>query len=149
MKTAGIFSQTFSQTQCSYSTFELLAIYLAISHFRYYVDGRQFIVYTDYTPPCSTRSRHSSLRQLRHLNFIFRYIKREDDLVFDCLPRAVRAIFGGQPATEFLAMAAAQAHDRSFTGFQIGDHSLQLSTVQFPIMAFRFWVMCLREASDL
>ena len=53
-----------------------------------------------------------------------RYIK--DNLVSDCLSRAVGAIFGGQPATDFLAMAAAQAHDRSLTGFQTGDHSLQL-----------------------
>ena len=136
-KPLAFFSQTFSQAQRSYSTFdrELLAIYLAIRHFRYFVDGRQFIVYTDHAPLCHalfTRSRHSSPRQLRHLNFIsqftsdVRYIKGEDNLVSDCLSRAVGAIFGGQPATDFLAMAAAQAHDRSLTGFQTGDHSLQL-----------------------
>ena len=136
-KPLAFFSQTFSQTQRSYSTFdrELLAIYLAIRHFRYFVDGRQFIVYTDHAPLCHAlfiRSRHSSPRQLRHLNFIsqftsdVRYIKWEDNLVSDCLSHTVGAIFGGQPATDFLAMAAAQAHDRSLTGFQTGDHSLQL-----------------------
>ena len=64
-KPLAFFSQTFSQAQRSYSTFdrELLAIYLAIRHFRYFVDGRQFIVYTDHASLCHalfTRSRHSS-----------------------------------------------------------------------------------------
>ena len=100
-KPLAFFSQTFSQTQRSYLTFdrELLAIYFAIRHFRYFVDGRQFIVYTDHA--LFTRSRHSSPRQLRHLNFIsqftsdVRYIKGEDNLVSDCLSRAVGAIFWG------------------------------------------------------
>ena len=77
-KPLAFFSQTFSQTQRSYSTFdrELLAIYLAIGHFHYFVDGRQFIVYTDHAPLCHalfTRSRHSSPRQLRHLNLISQF----------------------------------------------------------------------------
>ena len=29
---------------------ELLAVYLAIEHFRHYVKGRAFAVYTDHTP---------------------------------------------------------------------------------------------------
>ena len=51
-KPLAFFSQTFSQTQRSYSTFdrELLAIYLAIRPFRYFVDGRQFIVYANHGP---------------------------------------------------------------------------------------------------
>ena len=114
---------------------ELLAIYLAIRHFRCFVDSHQFIVYTDHAPMCHalfTRSRHSSSPQLRHLDFISqftsdeRYIKEEHKLVSDCLSRAVGAIFGGQPATDFLAMAVPQTHDSSHTGFQTGDHSLQL-----------------------
>ena len=55
-----------------------------------------------------------------------RYIGEEDNLVFDCLSRVVGAIFGGQPAMDFFAMAAAQAHDHSLTGFQTRGHSLQL-----------------------
>ena len=69
-KPLAFFSQTFSQTQCSYLTFacELLAIYLAICHYCYFADGWQFIAYTDHA--VFTRSRYSSPRQLRHLNFI-------------------------------------------------------------------------------
>ena len=94
-----------------------------------------YFVYTDHAPLCHalfTRSHHSSPRQLRHLNFIsqftsdVRFIKGEDNLVSDCLSRAVGAIFGGQSATNILAMAAAQAHDRSLTDFQTENHSLQL-----------------------
>ena len=136
-KPLAFFSQTFSQTQRSYLTFdrELLAIYLAIRHFRCFVDSQQFIVYTDHAPMCHalfTRSRHSSSPQLRHFDFISqftsdeRYIKEEHKLVSDCLSSAVGAIFGGQPATDFLAMAVPQTHDSSHTGFQTGDHSLQL-----------------------
>uniref|UniRef100_A0A1X7U0C7 Reverse transcriptase RNase H-like domain-containing protein n=1 Tax=Amphimedon queenslandica TaxID=400682 RepID=A0A1X7U0C7_AMPQE len=41
-----------SPTECRYSTYnkELLAIYLAIKHFRYYVECRAFTVYTDHKP---------------------------------------------------------------------------------------------------
>ena len=56
-KPLAFFSQTFSQIKRSYLTFDrqLLAIYLAIRHFRYFADGRQFIVYTDHAlSPCAT-----------------------------------------------------------------------------------------------
>ena len=46
------FSKTFKQAETRYSTFdrELLAIYLAIKHFRYFVEGRKFHGLTDHKP---------------------------------------------------------------------------------------------------
>ena len=43
---------TNSPAECQYSTYdrELLAVYLAIKHFRHYVEGRVFTVYTDDKP---------------------------------------------------------------------------------------------------
>ena len=42
------------------------------------------------------------------------------------MSHAVGAVFGQQPAADFLAMAAAQASDRPHTGFRTGNHSMQL-----------------------
>ncbi|CAG4955747.1 unnamed protein product [Parnassius apollo] len=48
----GYFSKKFSDTQRNYSTFdrELLAIYMAIKHFRKTFEGRNLIVFTDHKP---------------------------------------------------------------------------------------------------
>ena len=48
-KPVAFFSQSFSQAQRRYLTFDREL--LAICHFRYFVDGWQFIVYTDHAPP--------------------------------------------------------------------------------------------------
>lgn len=47
------FSKKMTSTEARYSTFdkELLAIYLAIRHFRYFLEGRLFQVLTDHKPP--------------------------------------------------------------------------------------------------
>ena len=62
-KLLAFFSQTFLQSQRSYLTFdcELLAIYLAICYFCYFVDGQQFIVCINHALFI-----HPSPRQLRH-----------------------------------------------------------------------------------
>lgn len=46
------FSRKLSSTECRYSTFdrELLAIYLALKHFWYFVEGHHFSIYTDHKP---------------------------------------------------------------------------------------------------
>uniref|UniRef100_A0A5S6Q7C4 RT_RNaseH_2 domain-containing protein n=1 Tax=Trichuris muris TaxID=70415 RepID=A0A5S6Q7C4_TRIMR len=46
------FSQRFQPREVKYSAFgrELLAVYLAIRHFRYFLEGRQFTVLTDHKP---------------------------------------------------------------------------------------------------
>ena len=46
------FSKKFSPAQSNYSAFdrELVAIHLAIRHFKYFLEGRQFTVYTDHKP---------------------------------------------------------------------------------------------------
>ncbi|GFT79457.1 transposon Tf2-6 polyprotein [Nephila pilipes] len=69
------FSRKLNATETKYSTYdrELLAIYLAIKHFRHQLEGHNFIIFTDHrsltfafnkiSDPCSPR-------QLRHLDFI-------------------------------------------------------------------------------
>ena len=88
------FSRKLSLTEQKYSTFdrELLAIYLAIKHFCYFVEGRDFTVYTDDKPltySLYTKSNKYSPRQLRHLNYIsqftndIRHIQGKDNPVAD------------------------------------------------------------------
>lgn len=91
------FSKKLSPAQVKYSTFdrELLAIYLAIKHFRYFVEGRHFVVYTDHKPlvrAMFTKAERSP-RQANHLNFIsqftsdIQYVKGQDNVVADTLSR--------------------------------------------------------------
>lgn len=60
-----------------YSTFdrELLAIYLSIKHFRYFVEGRQFTIFTDHKPISTAINSKSekSPRQTRHLSYISQF----------------------------------------------------------------------------
>ena len=46
------FSKALRPAEKKYSTFdrELLAVYLAVRHFRYYLEGRDFTVFTDHKP---------------------------------------------------------------------------------------------------
>lgn len=58
-----------------YSTFdrELLAAFLAIRHFRFLLEAREFQLWTDHKPLCLATSRVSppwSARQQRHLSYI-------------------------------------------------------------------------------
>ena len=62
------FSKKMTYTEKRYSTFdrELLAVYLAIKHFRHFLEGREFHVFTDHKPltfALNIRSDRHSLRQ--------------------------------------------------------------------------------------
>lgn len=93
----GFFSKKLSPTEVKYSTFdrELLAIYLAVKHFRHFVEGRQFSIYTDHKPLCTAINSKSerSPRQLRHLDYIaqftndIQHIHGKHNVVSDCLSR--------------------------------------------------------------
>ncbi|BHF70289.1 hypothetical protein SprV_0301333900 [Sparganum proliferum] len=72
------FSQKLQPAQTRYSTFsrELLAIYLAIRHFRHLLEGRDFSVHTDHKPltyAIKAKSDRYSPREVRHLDFISQF----------------------------------------------------------------------------
>ena len=51
-------------------------MYLAIKHFRHFVEGRQFYITTDHKPltfALSTKSSKLSLHQTRHLDYIAQF----------------------------------------------------------------------------
>ncbi|CAH8565955.1 unnamed protein product [Schistosoma margrebowiei] len=92
------FSKRLSPTQERYSTFgrELLAMYLAVKHFSFLLQGRDFIIMTDHKPLChsfgTSYDKHSP-REARQLDYIsqfttdIRFIKGHSNIVADALPR--------------------------------------------------------------
>ena len=138
------FSRKLSHTERRYSTFdrELLAVYLAIKHFRHFLEGRVFSVYTDHKPltfSLHTKSDTHSPRQLRHLDFIaqftsdIRHIQGRHNPVADALSRvelnAVDSV--SPPVVDFEAMAAAQDNCR-FLSDESPHHSLTLHPIPLP-----------------
>ena len=91
------FSKKLSTTESNYSAFdrELLAIYLAIKHFRFFIEGRDFLIFTDHEPLTNAllSKTDRSPRQSRHLDFIsqftsnIQYVKGIDNTVADTLSR--------------------------------------------------------------
>ena len=116
------YSHKLSPAECQYSTYdrELLAVYLAIKHFRHYVEGRAFTVYIDHKPltySMNTKSERSSPRQARHLNYIsqfttdIRYTQGINNPVADALSRIeLNQVETNPPIIDLEAMAAAQCN---------------------------------------
>ena len=137
------FSKKLRPAETKYSTFdrELLAVYLAIKHFRHFIEGREFFVLTDHKPLTFALSTHSdrfSPRQVRHLDLIsqfttdIRHVSGGANPVADALSRTTVSGFQmTQPkVVDLEAMAAAQTSDRELQALQRSPSStLQFSTV--------------------
>ena len=148
------FSKKLCPAETRYSTFdrELLAIYLAIRHFRHFVEGREFFVLTDHKPLTFALSTHSDKytpRQTRHLDFIsqftadIRHMSGGANPVADALSRApVSTLQVTQPpAVDFEAMAKAQVTDPELRALQTSSSSsLQFTTV--PHLASPTTLVC-------
>lgn len=92
------FSRKLSSTESHYSTFdwELLAVCAAIRHFKHYVEGCKFTIFTDHKPLTYSLFSHSdrySPRQVHHLDYIsqftsdIRHVTGSDNPVADALSR--------------------------------------------------------------
>ena len=126
------FSRKLTPTEINYSTFgqELLAIYRAIRHFRYFLEGRSFTVYTDHKLLCfslSTAGHRHSPRELRHLSFIseltsdIRHVSGVDNVVADTLSRvdAVDPVAPSVLPIDFSSLASAQQDDEELRRLKI------------------------------
>lgn len=91
---AGFFSRRLSDTQRNYSTYdrELLAIFLAIHHFKYLLEGREFTIFTDHMPlkhAFDKKPDQGSPRQQNQLQYIaqfstdIQHIAGEDNIPAD------------------------------------------------------------------
>ena len=130
------FSKKMKPAETRYSTFdrELLAVYLAIRHFRHFLEGRQFHVLTDHKPltfALQARPDRHSPCQARQLDFIsqftstIRHIHGPENVVADALSRIeTNAILNNQPPVlDFAAMAKAQAVDPQVRSLQSAQSS--------------------------
>ena len=108
---------------------ELLAVYLAIKHFRHLLEGHTFHVLTDHKPLTYALHSHSdrhSPRQAHQLDYTSQFtstichVYGVDNVVTDALSRIEsNALLTGQPPkVDFTAIAEAQATDPEI-------HSLQ------------------------
>nr|VZI21211.1 unnamed protein product [Spirometra erinaceieuropaei] len=143
-----LYSAKLIPPQTRYSTFgrELLATYLAIKHFRNYIEGRDFCIYTDHKPltyALSTSSDKYSPRETRHLDFIsqytteIRFLKGLFNQVADCLCRpGINAIT--RPSIDLERMAELQNQPTSTKSLQ--HTSLQLEAI--PLSTSSGTILC-------
>ena len=137
------FSKKLKPAETRYSTFdrELLAIYLAIKHFRHILEGRPFFVLTDHKPLVyslsSSPNRHSP-RQIRHLDFIsqftsdIRHIQGCTNQAADALSRVQAVSQVPTPAIDFEQIAIAQRDDSELSKLRTTSNSLELRDISLP-----------------
>lgn len=143
-KPISFFSVKLNKAQQKYSTFsrELLAIYLAIRHFRHLLEGRNFTIFTDHKP--LTYALHVNTdkytpRDTRQLDYIsqftsdIRYIKGSDNIVADTLSRSTIQSIDSETLT-FDLIADEQKEDTTLykikedTSLQLKEHSVPFGT---------------------
>lgn len=134
------FSRQLRPPEQKYSAFdrELLAVYLAIRHFRYFLEGREFVAYTDHKPLTYAMSRLSdpwSARQQRHLSFIsefttnIQHLPGKANVVADTLSRCfVNSLVAD---IDYEAMAKDQETDLAVQSFRKAGTALKLEDVPF------------------
>ena len=140
------FSKALKPAETRYSTFdrELLAIYLTIKHFRYFLEGRIFHVLTDHKPliyALSARPNRHSPRQIRHLDLIsqfttdLRHVQGSGNAAADALSRLIiNALHtdDASPTVDFRAIVLAQVDDPELTHLR-SDSSLHLEEVPLAL----------------
>ncbi|BHF84524.1 hypothetical protein SprV_0902767500 [Sparganum proliferum] len=137
-------SKKLSPAETRYSTFgrELLAIYLAVKHFRYVLEGCDFTIFTDHKPLTFAIRSHSDKynpREVSHLDYIsqfstdIRHIDGPKNEVADMLFRPSLSAFHLSRGIDLGAMAAEQRRvgcpgDESVDSLQLVDVPLTTGT---------------------
>ncbi|KAJ8394428.1 hypothetical protein AAFF_G00046390 [Aldrovandia affinis] len=134
------FSRQLSPSERKYSTFdrELLGLWLAIRHFRFLLEGREFTAYVDHKPLTFAMSKAAepwSARQQRQFSFIsefttdIQHVAGKSNQVADCLSRAV--VGAVQLGLDYSHMATDQASDPTVQTLKTMDTGLRLEEVAF------------------
>ena len=141
-KPLAFFSRQLRAPERKYSTFdrELLGLYLAVRHFRYFLEARPFVAYTDHKPLTFAFSKSSepwSPRQQRHLAAVsefttdIRHVAGKDNCVADALSRSVINSVTTEIDIDYSAMAAAQLEDPEIAAYRTAISGLTLEDVPF------------------
>ena len=128
------FSRKLRPPELKYSAFdrELLAVYLGILHFRQYLEGWTFPIFTDHRPLTFAMAKSSepwSHRQARHLEYIsqystdIRHLAGVDNAIVDALSRA--AIDEIRLGVDYRKMAELQKQDLEPTAYRTSVTSLR------------------------
>ena len=141
------FSKHLTPTETRYSAYdkELLAIYLAIRHFRFCLEGRTFTIFTDHKPLTSAFHKVTepwTPRQQRHLSFIsefstdIRHVSGLDNVVADTLSRPdqpnINAVTESLPAVDLEQLSKDQTEDPEIWASRTAITGLKLTDVQLP-----------------
>ena len=134
------FSKPLRSNELKYSAFdrELLAIYLALRHFKYYLEGVEFKVKTDHRPLLTALTKKSeafSSRQQRQLSAIsefsceLEYISGENNPAADALSRIT--INPIQIGIDYRELASQQLSDPDIKNSENLFSSLKLENIAF------------------
>jgi transposase InsO family protein len=135
------FSAKLSAAQVKYSAFdrELLSCYLAIKHFRWILEGREFYVQTDHKPLTFAVHRVSdalTARQQRQLSFVaeytsdIRHVAGKSNVVADALSRPAAAISAPSSADINFEELAVQQRACTETADLARDSALKIVHVE-------------------
>ena len=133
------FSKKLRPPEMKYSMFdsELLAVYLGIRHFRHYLEGRDFPIFTDHRPLTFAMAKSSeplSHRQSRHLEYISQYstdlwhVAGADNAVADALSRAT--IDEVRLGVDFGKMAELQQQDAETAAYRTAETALKWEEIE-------------------
>ena len=117
-------------------------MYLSLRHFRYFLEGRAFTLFTDHKPLVSAVTfsmKQAIARQLRQLSYVaqlttdVRYISGENN-VADCLSRPpdLNALGNEDQAVDFAAISRAQQIDDSIITLLRTNQSLKIVRESVP-----------------
>uniref|UniRef100_A0A5S6Q3K9 RNA-directed DNA polymerase n=1 Tax=Trichuris muris TaxID=70415 RepID=A0A5S6Q3K9_TRIMR len=144
------FSRRFQPRETKYSAFgrELLAIYLAVRHFRYLLEGRQFAILTDHKPLVQAIQRGSGThnpREVRHLDYItsftsdVRHIRGNKNLVADALSRvSISSVSLILDTAMLKSLAEAQVVDEELPDLK-NSSKLRITKIDVPDVDITLW----------
>lgn len=148
-KPLGFFSKKLNDAQQRYSTYdrELLAIYLAIRHFRRMFEGREIIVYTDHKPLTFALSKQKSETETplrtRYLHFISQFTSRiehiagAENIVADALSR-IEVITCPSPL-DYHDISINQENDEELAYQRLNNMKLRFEQKRIPHVDKHIW----------
>lgn len=145
------FSKKLTPAEQKYSAFdrELLAIFASIKNFKYFVEGRDFTIFTDHKPLTNAISSKTerSPRQSRHLDFIaqftnnIQHVSGKDNVVADALSR-ICPIENEFSLVEIEDIIHHQNNDvvlKNLLSNNIENSKVKLKLIHFPSLNDKVW----------